>query len=283
MPTMSTSRSRGFPLIAPMVAFSVFSIASSALASAPPIFPSDPFIVVHASNSSFPGGATISIPLSDPNVQTYDLGDAYYVVWGTTGPATIGGIATLISLNVTAAVVQQPNGSYRYGIGMDFAVEAGSEKTDFELLSPVLGFNGLFASGTTSATLGGTDENDNGLLITPYQGNQFGYCALYNGVGIPPGGNFPSVAAALGNSSFFRDYFFNPIMAGGGLSNGEAGNMDPMNPTLDMGFVHSLQSVFAFSVSAGDQAAGTSDFSVPVPSSGLLIGLGGLVLTRRRR
>lgn len=229
---------------------------------------SDPFIRVRATSGAFTG--TISVPLGDVFVfNDVDL-DVFY--WATTDPVPIFDgpnlVATLVNMTVLAGRNTQPDGEQRFGIDIDFGVQAGGSTTMFELISPTLTFGPLSnARALASAGIVGTDQNTNGITITPMLSSGFGFAADYNG------------------ATNFRSYLGNTLTNVPSGSVGDAGNMVPSGVFQPIaGSVSDMTSTYKFSLTGGDTAGGTTTFSVaPAPGSITLIGLAGLVMGRRRR
>jgi hypothetical protein len=211
----------------------------------------------------------VSIPLSAVSTLSDPDQDLWY--WASTSPVPIFDgpnlVATLVNMTVLAGRNTQPNGEQRFGIDIDFGVQAGAGNTTFTLTSPTLSFSPLTnASGLVSAGLVGTDQNTNGIAISPAAANGFGFNALFN------------------NANVFRSYFDHTMSNLPSGSVGESGNMVPAGTFQPMGTVVDMTSVYTFSVSAGDTAGGTTTYSVvPVPGSVTIIGLSGLLIGRRRR
>ena len=231
---------------------------------------SSTFLTVNASNGS--GAGTYSIPLSSPDifVDNQPDGDIWY--WNLPSQVSImdgpNVVATLVSMTVLAGRNTQPDGEVRWGIDIDYGVVAGSTATSFELISPTVFFDMLIgARGNTSATRIGTDQNSNGISHIPGLLSGFGYEGTVNG------------------GTLFRNYFNTIVTDVGSGSFGQAGNMSPPGTWLNIGpAVSSMQAKFMFTVSAGDATGGTSQYSIaPAPGAVALLGLAGLVGTRRRR
>jgi MYXO-CTERM domain-containing protein len=245
---------------------------------------SDPFITVRATRGAFTGVFTVPLGDADSGDVDGEPGDDLFL-WASAGPITIfdglNPVATLNELFVFCGR-NEVLGARRHGIDMNFNVTAGpgSDPTTFELISPLLGFDTINgATGQASGTLGGSDQNADGITITPGLPGipNSGMAATYNGM------------HTLGTD--FRDYFMGPMVNTPGQSVGEAGNMpgyDPFNPVEIflplVGPVSSLSSTFGFTLSAGDSAGGTSSWVIiPAPGAVTLLGLSGLFLGRRRR
>lgn len=229
---------------------------------------SDPFLRVRASSGAFSG--TISIPLADVFVLNDVDQDVFY--WATLDPVPIFDgpnlVATLVNMTVLAGRNTQPDGEQRFGIDIDFGVQAGANTTMFELISPTLSFTPLSnARALASAGIVGTDQNTNGITITPMLASGYGFEANYNG------------------ATNFRSYLGNVLTNVPSGSVGEAGNMVPAGVFQPIGgIVSDMSSTYKFSVTGGDTAGGTTTFSIaPAPGSMTLLGLAGLALGRRRR
>ncbi len=253
---------------ATLVAGFIVTTMACGSASALTVSASDPFLTVRATSGSFTG--TITVPLADVLVfNDVDL-DVFY--WATTDPVPIFDgtnlVATLVNMTVLAGRNTQPDGEQRFGIDIDFGVQAGANTTMFELISPTLSFTPLTnARALASAGIVGTDQNANGITITPGLASGFGFAADFNG------------------SSNFRSYLNNVLTNVAHGSVGDAGNMVPAGVFQPLpGVVSDMSSMYKFSVSGGDTAGGTTTYSIaPAPGSMTLIGLAGLVLGRRRR
>jgi MYXO-CTERM domain-containing protein len=243
-------------------------LATAGIASAS-VSVSDPYITINAQAGPFSG--SYAVPIGDVTV----FNDPDSDIWFWSNPFQVpimdGShvVATLVSMTVIAGRQTQPDGSERFGIDVDYTVIAGDAQTRFELITPTLSFDPLTgASGTTSATRIGTDQDFNGISINPALPSGFGYETTYNG------------------GNLFKNYF-NSILANanaGGSVNEDA-NMSPPGAFDPIpGSVSSMQARFMFSVSANDSSGGTSTYSItPAPGACGLLGLGGLLAGRRRR
>ncbi|MFI4892589.1 MAG: hypothetical protein ACIAQ0_04010 [Phycisphaerales bacterium JB058] len=150
-------------------------------------------------------------------------------------------------------------------VALNFNVIAGQQNTVFSIDSANLSFAPLAnAVGRATAGVSVTDLNGNGATLTPMSGGA--YRSYYNGGGT----NFQNlidapIVAAAHSSASTSDTF--PAV---GYQN--------IGTTLT-----DIESEWRFSLSAGDLAAGTSEFEViPAPASAVL-GLTALVGLRRRR
>ena len=154
-------------------------------------------------------------------------------------------------------------------VTLNFNVSAGSVDTTFTISSAILGFSPISpAEGRASASVNATDLDDNGVFLMP--------------AGTPGTGVY---------SSFYNSgtTFANLLLAGASAPFGSASASDAFPP---IGFVPigptvtSINSQFHFSLSSGDVAGGTSLFrvqAIPAPGAVGLLGLAGLLVSRRRR
>lgn len=160
-----------------------------------------------------------------------------------------------------------------------FAVEAGSSDTTFTISSPVVNFSAINNPVyVTSSSVTLTDSDGNGATLTGLESGGNAYKTIYNG-----GTSWTSL-----NSSFA---FTTPY---------DSQAESARDPLIGMGTIPdtltSIQSEYSFTLSANDQASGTSLFNVldltvqPVPEPltfvGVLTGLaglGGYVRSRTKR
>lgn len=156
-------------------------------------------------------------------------------------------------------------------VQVNFSVSAGSLMTAFTINSPLLSFATIAnATGRASAGVTATDTDGNGATVAA-AGQAALYKSQYNGF-VPAGTDFanlivgPVVAlpfdSETGSGSFPGGGAFAPIA----------------NPVDDM------SARFNFTLTANDEASGTSTYEiVPAPGALALLGLGGLAAARRRR
>jgi hypothetical protein len=151
-------------------------------------------------------------------------------------------------------------------INLNFLVIAGNADTTFTITSALLSFPAMpGAVATASAQIGSTDLDGNGVTVTgQYAGNTKGYRADYNGL-VPGGTNFAELVDNQAGAAFTSNI------------------RSETRPQAGIGNVVDMSSQFQFTVSANDQASGTSIYVVtPEPASLALLALGGLVALRRR-
>lgn len=196
----------------------------------------------------------------DPPSQTYG--------WELTSPLhLVSAEGTTLAILDSASIlaIEDPV------VSVNFSVTAGAVQTAFDITSTQLNFGALSDSvtGHASASFTANDDSGDGFVqVSPigvFPNNKL-YAARYNNTGTLDGTDF-----------------------GGGLLNGQTGQFivgDAGNVPLQAipGVITNMQAGFQFSLSSGDQAAGTSTFTIiPAPGAAALLGLGGLLASRRRR
>jgi hypothetical protein len=167
-------------------------------------------------------------------------------------------IATILQLNNT--VDQDP------AVNLRFSVVAGSTDTTFTFSSPVVNFDAISGpSAVTSSSLTLTDSDGDGATLTGLESGGTAYKAIYNG---------GTVWATLNPSYSFAT----PYDSQAESNRDPLGGMGTIPDTLT-----SIQSEYSFTLSANDQASGTSMFSVnsqvvpePLTFAAVLTGLAGL-------
>lgn len=149
-------------------------------------------------------------------------------------------------------------------LSLDFQVLAGAQNTVFSVDSAVLSFAALSNSaGRASAAVTVTDLNGGGATYTPQGAGAYG--SYYNG-----GTNFQNLIGSPIVAADFSTAASNETFPAVGFSS--------IGPALT-----DITSDWNFTLSAGDLAAGTSEFEViPAPASAVL-GLVALTGLRRRR
>jgi hypothetical protein len=157
-------------------------------------------------------------------------------------------------------------------VNLNFAVMAGAVQTEFTISSALLSFNTPIspAEGRASAAISVTDVLGNGANLTGAASNGGSYIAQYNGL-VPTGTTFAELIPGLSAPGFGSNAVAQDFPGGGAFA--------PIGAA-----VSNMSSQFHFTLSAFDQASGTSTFEiVPAPATLALLGIGALLGRRRRR
>ncbi|MCL4741811.1 MAG: PEP-CTERM sorting domain-containing protein [Phycisphaerales bacterium] len=155
-------------------------------------------------------------------------------------------------------------------IHLNFNVQANNQNTVFSVGSGLLSFPTLFnAKGAASAAVSITDVNGNGVTFTPDAAGA--HLSHYNGE-VPGGTPFASLLnSGFSAGAFATDTASDEFPGGGGYA--------PIGVGVD-----DMSARWSFTLTAFDLASGTSVYTIiPAPGSLALLGLGGLVASRRRR
>ncbi len=241
-------------------------IAGAALTSVAQGGITDPGLVFTATNLQ--GSASVSIalgagaPLPGGGWQWVLVGPPIPIM---SGPNLLG---TITQGTVTLRDTTSPL------VATSFAVTAGASNTTFQIASGEVSFTAMNnPNARASAGITVTDNTGNGASVAGNRPGASVYSAHYNG------------QAPLGVA-------FSDLMGGGATTPSAFGSQSvnqafPAAPgafTPIAGSVSSISALWDFTVSANDQASGTSVFVlVPAPGALGLLGMAGLVVTGRRR
>ena len=152
-------------------------------------------------------------------------------------------------------------------VTLGFAVTAGSSDTVFTISSDIVSFSSLVNPEAYATTdIGITESDFDTATLTGAYGSGKAYRAMYN-MG-------PTVWADLVDG----------IYAGSFDSNSVTGRRPGSGTEIIGDTLTSIRSQFHFTLSDNDQASGSSTFDViPEPATIALLGLGGMVLRKRRK
>jgi len=253
---------RSFSLSAlPLFAAGVLTLGMVSSASADI---SEQVFVIHATNAN--GSADYVIRLEDG-----DWTAPGEFEWNLGGEANLRSASgqTIATLTTGALRVHQDP-----DVSLNFSVMAGSLDTAFTISSALVSFAAINqVQGYASAGVTVTDLNGDGVMITP-SGPDGMYQSQYNGM-VPTGTTFQNFfPAQVSDPTPGTTVSFSSEFPGGGAYTPIAGTLTD------------ISSRFTFTLSGNDIASGTSIFrvvEVPAPASMALLGLGGLVIARRRR
>lgn len=243
------------------------------------------FIQVHAQGPGVNGWLNIPVAQAGilPDGWEWTLG-----VQGGGGPisvldtATLQPIVTLSDLRSTLRAL--PSGVM--SCALSFVVTdlgAGSTLSFSSAVGSFAAINPAEARASAGITL--TDSNGNGASAQFLGLGGTAYLAEVNAVGVGP--DFANLlpGGGVGTVPFVPD--LPGVMTTGPFGTNTASQNSSPSPTfLPVGVpVTSMHTQFDFTLTPGDQASGSSNFFVRVPSPGAtaLLGLGGLVALRRRR
>lgn len=245
----SNSTLRGF-----LAGASMLALAGSVIA-APVGTISDPAMVITASSSL--GTASFSVPVG--SLDEFLPGQFRFLQLVPV-PLVDGNNGNTIATLGQATLFLRPDPQ----IGMGFSLTSGDAETQITISSAMLSFAPGIGSavGSASAAITLTDVQGNGATLTGTGPGASAYSAHYNGAA--PGGT---------------------VFASGlpGLSTGgsDDDNFDALNLAIGP-IVDNMSAQYSFSMSANDQASGTSTYTVtPEPSSLALLALAALAARRR--
>jgi hypothetical protein len=158
-------------------------------------------------------------------------------------------------------------------VSVNFAVSAGAVMTSFDIVSTQLSFANInAATGNASAAFSANDDSGDGIVTVSPTGafpNNAMYAARYNNVSLPLDGT---------------DFGGGLLLAGPYSHQAVTGDAGAIPNQVIPGVISNMQAGFRFTVTPGDFVAGTSTFTVvPAPGAVGLLGLAGLMVSRRRR
>ncbi|MBL8762187.1 MAG: hypothetical protein JNL50_12885 [Phycisphaerae bacterium] len=152
-------------------------------------------------------------------------------------------------------------------VSLSFSLQAGGSGIVASIASGLLSFPTILAEGKSSAGVTVTDSDGDGATMTGMAGGGEMYSAHYNGY--------------LGAGTMFSSHGGASLVAAAWDSNVASGSLG----FLPIGNVSDMSSQFAFSLTANDQASGTSVWvtqEIPAPGALALLGLAGFAARRRR-
>lgn len=224
----------------------------------------NPGLAFTATNAQ--GAASVSINLGQG--APLPGGGWQWVLFGPAIPIQTGGGVVLGSIN-QGTVTLNDTGAL---VAVSFAVTAGNSATNFIINSSVVSFSPMAMDGRASAGMTVTDNTGNGASITGNRPGGAMFSAHYNGAA--PGG------------TTFANLITGPLVEPNAFGSEASNQSFPAAPGVftPVGVVGDISTTWDFTVSANDQASGTSVWVViPSPASLALLGAGVLVSGRRRR
>lgn len=260
------------------------AVGGSAVAD---ITPSDPFLRINVNSGAYVGW--FNVDLSSADVQALP-GAAYLYTLPVAGDFVYdnndAGMA-LAQINELSVLVYSPEAAgfglitdpeYRVNLNFNVTNLLGTTAT-INMFSTSIAFPGVTDwAGAASASFSATDTNlDGNLDVVGQFANGNMWQASYNG-----GTDFATILQG-GSSNVFADTI-------GGFENFpfDADPLDGILPNPQYvpipGMISSMMTKYSFSVTSGDSVAGTSTFViVPTPGAAVLLALGGVAFSARRR
>ena len=231
----------------------------SSLASAVTLPP----VVLSFAASSNNGSGSYDVTIDQADV--FYIGTGFLVTWSATSDIDImdtSGSFVLATINASTTV------SMGFGLGQGFidlnmSGYAGNMDSLVSVTSGDLNFALSAADVQYDASVNFTDSFANGLLAT--------------------GLNTGNFATSSVNGGVFQDIIGGPLSASGLPGDQSVGGSEVL-PPIFVGAVNSMSIGLDFELTADDQFAATASIlAIPTPGAAALLGLGGLVATRRRR
>lgn len=242
----------------------VAGAAALALAAGAQASISDPVIHIHASNAQ--GAGNLDIPLASGS---FNMDGSYIFVLPSPVDIVVGG-NVIASITQMSTFIRPASGALPNLISFGFAVQAGTGgTTSFTMDTAFFDIGPSLSMARTSAGIGVTDTNGDGVHFLGTEPGGGAYLTQYN-----HGTNFASIIVGpVGTNSPNGSDSRNDSNPGGGLY-------------TPIGSANNMNAEWAYTLTAGDTAGGTSAWEIlPVPAPGAisLLGLGGLIAIRRTR
>lgn len=239
------------------------SAAGLALASSLASAVTLPPVVLSFAASSANGSGTYDVTIDQADV--FYIGTGYLVQWTAGSDIDImdsSGSFVLATIDSSTTVAM----GFGFGqafIDLSMSGTAGNMDSTVNITSGDLTFALSAAEIQYDASINFTDSFANGLLATGLNGGNFATSSVNGGV--------------------FQNIIGGPLSASG-LPGDQSVAADQTLPSIFYGAANSMSIGFDFDITADDQFGGTASIlAVPTPGAAALLGLGGLVATRRRR
>jgi MYXO-CTERM domain-containing protein len=226
----------------------------------------DPGLTFTATNAN--GTGTLSVPLASG--APLPGGGWQWVLTGP--PLNIMSPGNVVLGTVSqGSITMNDNGGI---VAITFAATAGGAATNFQVNSALVSFSPVGnPQARASAGLTVTDNNGDGASVTGNRPGGTHYSAHYNGLA-PAGSAFANLIAG-------------PLVEPNAFGSEASSQSFPAAPgafSTIVGSVQSMSAAWDFTLTAGDQASGTSVFVIiPAPAGLGLLGVAGLALGSRRR
>lgn len=225
-----------------------------------------PAVMVTASNQQGSSSWSIPLPANVPNYDYRNLADIE--LRDPTNNNLIGTIRTIeVALD---GLPSSDTGIANPQVTLNFAVQAGTSNTDFEISSALVSFTTLNSpSGRANAGFSISDLTGDGARLEGRAPAGAGYIAQYNGF-VPSGSTFAGGLGLLDTPASFG-------------TDTEALNVpDPVNFAPIGTPVSNISAQVSFNLTAEDLASGTSNYQlIPEPTSLLMLSIAAFGLRRR--